>query len=90
MNTIYHPDKSPQKYESKNGKSFTIAELKEIVEGTCEILYLPLESAYIIFNKEFCEKKINGYNIKATDKIKENYDDSPTKIFGKAIITNNI
>lgn len=90
MNIIYESGKSPAKYKGSPDKTFTISELKQIVGGECVVMYLPFESAYLIYNNEYTEKKLNGFNVEATEILKKNYKNSKVKIYGKSLLTNNI
>lgn len=90
MNIIYESGKSPANYQGNPDKSFTINELKEIVGGECVVMYLPIESAYLIYNKSHSDEKTNGYNDDATTILKKNYKDSKVKIYGKSLLTSNI
>ncbi len=90
MNIIYNPEKTQSKFKKVSEKSFTINELKEIVEGEVSVMYLPKENAYIVYNRVFSTKRINSYNKDATDILLNNYSDSKVKIYGKALLTDEI
>ena len=53
-------------------------------------MYLPKENAYIVYNRVFSTKRINSYNKDATDILLNNYSDSKVKIYGKALLTDEI
>ena len=90
MNMIYKHGSSPQKYEGNIDKTFTIGELQEIVEGKCDIMFLPIENAYIVYNTEKSINQKGFYNHFATEKLRANYNDTKVRIHGIALLTDNL
>tara|TARA_R110001592_G_scaffold321960_7_gene600707 strand:- start:204 stop:479 length:276 start_codon:yes stop_codon:yes gene_type:complete len=91
MNIILEPKKPNKEYIGNIDKTFTIGELKELLGGYCEMLYLPKNNTYIVFRKlDKYAKAKEIYNAEATGFIRDNYDKSNTVVYGKALITDNI
>ena len=90
MNLIYKHGSSPQKYDGNTDKTFTIGELKKIVEGPCDIMFLPIQDAYIIYNSNKTSTQQGFYNHHATEILRENYKDTKVRIHGTALLTDNI
>ena len=72
MDIIYIPGSKPEKLLPKQDGTYTLRELQDLVKGKIDLIYLPDEKAYMIYNEK-SKEKIYTYNPHATTKIKENY-----------------
>ena len=89
MNLIYK-NNGTSKYTRQQDKTLTIGELKEIVGGDIDIMYLPIENAYLVYNAKHTELKQGFFNSTATEKLVTNYPDIKIRIYGTAFITDTL
>tara|TARA_Y100000114_G_scaffold112589_1_gene106399 strand:+ start:3537 stop:3797 length:261 start_codon:yes stop_codon:yes gene_type:complete len=83
MNIIINPDQTVKPLQISDVK-ITIKDFQDIIGKPFEILYLPLDESYIIYNDD---KKGKTYNVLATNKVVDNYPDTKIQVYGKAIQT---
>jgi len=89
MDLLLNPNKEPKSLHEHKTDSYTISELKEYLGGDVELIYLPIDKAYLIINKKYQLSRL-GYNEKATEFLQKNYPSRDSLIHGKAILTNKL
>jgi|19_taG_2_1085344.scaffolds.fasta_scaffold72866_1 hypothetical protein len=89
MDILYKPNNKKQTIEPIDS-SYTIEELKELMLGDVELVYLVKSNSFLVLNKEYANEKL-GFNEFATTLYHKSFPETiESKIYGNALITTNI